>query len=109
MYPEAELIALDECKARVRLAISVRRHESAAAAATLSRPLEWLDGAQRLWRSFAPLTKLAAWPLASAAVRVAFPRSGRLQTLLRWAPAILGAVSAYRRMRQDVPQSPAGL
>ena len=87
-------------KARLRLRISRRRDELAIAAAEAVHPLEWLDRAIAWWKKIKPVAKLAAIPLTLLVKRVFFPRFRIFTSLLRWGPAIFGAVrlaSAWRR------------
>jgi hypothetical protein len=71
MYPQAELIRLAARKAALRRDIAARRAQCAGAAATLARPLLWLDRATDLARRLAPF---AAVPLGLLAMRAVFPR-----------------------------------
>ncbi|HEY5080030.1 MAG TPA: hypothetical protein VII43_09285 [Opitutaceae bacterium] len=91
MYPQAELRVLAARKAALRHLIQVRRIECAAAVATLSRPLEWIDRALAQWRKLSPVLKLAAVPLALLLKRKVAPRTRILGTLLRWGPLAYGA------------------
>lgn len=97
MYPGRQLTALAWHKARLRQRIAHRRDACAEAAARIARPLEWLDRALTFWRRLAPL---AAGPLGFLAGRTLFPRRRLLGALVRWGPAVLGAVrglkSAFR-------------
>ena len=100
MYPSGELNQLALHKARLRLRISHRRDELAIAAAEAARPLEWLDRAVAWWRKVKPVAKLAAIPLSLLVKRVLFTRLRIFTSLLRWGPAIFGAMrlaSAWRR------------
>jgi hypothetical protein len=97
MYPQRQLIVLAERKARLRHLISRRRHECADAVAHIARPLAWLDSALTVWRRLVPF---AAVPLGILAGRTLFPRRRLLGALVRWGPAVFGAVrglkSAFR-------------
>ena len=100
MYPNGELTHLAYHKARIRLRISNQRDAIALAAADAARPLEWLDRAIAWWKQVKPMAKLAAVPLGLLVKRVFFPRLRIVTSLVRWAPAIFGAVkmaSAWRR------------
>jgi hypothetical protein len=103
MYPQGELTELARAKAGLREVIARRRAECAEAAARATRPLVWIDTALSLWRSLAPLVKLVALPLGAVATRAAVSRPGMLRTILRWAPPVLGAVAAFRRMQRPAP------
>jgi len=103
MYPQGELTGLDQAKAGLRQKIARRRADCAEAAARATRPLVWIDTAWSLWRRLAPLVKLAALPLGAVAARTVIPRLGIIRTILRWAPPVLGAVSAFRRLRRPAP------
>lgn len=106
MYPQGELIELARAKADLRQVIARHRADCAEAATRATRPLVWIDTAWSLWRRLAPLVKLAVLPLGAFAARAAIPRLGIIRTILRWVPPVLGAVSAFRRMRRP---SPAGV
>ncbi len=92
MYPQSELTRLAERKAILRRRIGLGRAECAAAAAGATRPLAWLDRALALWRKVTPFTKIAAIPLTLIFKRTLFPKVRLLATLLRWAPALIGAM-----------------
>lgn len=100
MYPAGELTHLAYHKARIRLRIANRREEFALAAAEATRPLEWLDRAVAWWKKVKPFMKLAAIPAGLLVKKVFFPRFRIFSSLLRWGPAIFGAMrmaSAWRR------------
>lgn len=59
MYPQGELTDLSRRKALLRQRIGRRRAECAAAAAEVTRPLEWLEDAQRVWQRVSPLAHIA--------------------------------------------------
>jgi len=103
MYPQGELTGLERAKAGLRQKIARHRADCTEAAARASRPLVWIDTAWSLWRRLAPLVKLAALPLGAVFTRAAASRPGVLRTILRWAPPVLGAISAFRRMRRPSP------
>lgn len=100
MYPTGELSRLARHKALVCQRISRRRDELAAAATEAMRPLTWLDRAVALWQQIKPLAKIAAIPLAMLAKKVFFPRFRIFSSLLRWGPAIFGAVRMATAMRR---------
>jgi hypothetical protein len=108
MYPQGKLDELDRAKTELRQRIARQRAECAEAAARATRPLGWIDTAWSLWRGLAPLAKAAVLPLGAIAARTA-ARPGLFRTILRWAPPVLGAVSAFRRMRRSSPVSPAAV
>ena len=105
MYPQGKLIELNRAKTELRQVIARRRTECAEAAARVTRPLEWMDTAWDLWRGLGPLAKAAAWPLGTIAARTAVARPSVIRTILRWAPPVLGAVSAFRQMRRPAPHT----
>ena len=109
MYPQGKLAELDRAKTELRQVIARRRTECAAAAACATRPLGWIDTAWSLWRGLGPLVKLAALPLGAVAARTVASRPGVFRTILRWAPPVLSALSAFRQMRRPAPASPAGV
>jgi len=100
MYPQGELTELARAKADLRELIARRRAGCVEAAACAARPLVWIDTALSLWRSLAPLVKLAALPLGAVAARAVASRPGVFRTILRWAPPVLSAISAFRQMRR---------
>ena len=97
MYPQPELIRLAARKAALRRDITLRRTQCVSAAARIARPLAWLDQAVALWRKISPVAKLTAIPLAVVAGRMFLPRVKIQGTLLRWAPAVIGAVRSFGR------------
>ena len=103
MDPEGELTELSRAKAALQQVIARRRTDCAEAAERATRPLVWFDTAWSLWCRLAPLVKLAAVPLGAMATRAAASRPGVLRTILRWAPPVLSAVTAFRGMRRPSP------
>ena len=101
MYPQAELNELARAKAGLRRRIAGRRRESAAGLAVATQPLVWLDGALGLWRRFAPLAKGSAWPLGAVALHAWIRPPKIIRGLLRWAPPVVRALLALRRLRRD--------
>lgn len=97
MHPQSELNRLAVHKAALRRTISLHRAECVAAAIQISRPFDWIDRAVAVWRKFSPITQLAAIPIVFIAGRTLRPRSKVLRTLLRWAPAVIGAVRSWQR------------
>lgn len=93
MYPQRHLTALAWHKTRLQQRIALRREQCADAAAGIVRPLEWLDRALAFWRQLAPL---AAVPLGLLAGRTLFPRRRLLGALVRWGPAVFGAVRGLK-------------
>jgi hypothetical protein len=91
MYLQGRLTELGRAKAELRQTIARRRADCAEAASRATRPLVWIDMAWTLWRGLAPLAQPAPGDGA--------PRPGVIRSILRWAPPVLGAVSAYRRIR----------
>jgi hypothetical protein len=92
VYPHRELTRLDAHKAALRLRITGRRAECAAAAAGVLQPVAWLDRMLALWRRVAPFAPFAAVPLGFLFKRAAAPRRSVLGTLLRWGPVLVGAM-----------------
>jgi hypothetical protein len=109
MYPQGELTELSRAKAGLRQRIACRRADCAEAATRAVRPLVWIDTAWGLWRRLAPLMKLVALPLGAVAARAAVSRPGMLRTLLRWAPPVFSAISAFHRMRRPSPAPQAAV
>lgn len=97
MYPQPELTRLATHKAVLRERIGRRRVVWAAGLADAMRPLAWLDRAVALWRKITPYAKLATIPLTLITKRVLFPRARILGTLLRWGPAVFGAIRSLNR------------
>lgn len=97
MYPQSELIRLAVHKAALRRTISLHRAECVSAATEIARPFEWLDRAIAVWRKISPMTQLIAIPLGIIAGWTGRPRTSILRALLRWAPAIIGAVRNWQR------------
>ncbi len=97
MYPARELNQLLDRKTVLRKRISRRREECAACAATVLRPLAWLDWAQRLWQ-LRPVWTAAAtafgknWLFAASS-------GGWLRKALRFAPLIWNAWRAFSGAR----------
>ena len=100
MYPQTELTELARAKAALRHSIAVRRRESAEALAVAMQPLVWLDAGLGLWRRFAPLAKGAAWTLGAVALHTLFRPPKMIRGWLRWAPPVVRALWALRRLRQ---------
>lgn len=100
MYPQGELTELARRKETVRRRIADHREQCAEAAAVAVRPLRWLDTALGLWRQFGPLAQLAAVPLGAAAFKGRSSGSSIFRTVLRWAPSVIGAFSAFRQAKQ---------
>ena len=105
MYPQAELRILASRKAALRHRIHGRRIECAAAAATLSRPLEWIDRAHARWKKLSPVLKLAAVPLALLLRRKVAPRARILGSILRWGPLAYGAFRGLTAARDTSHRS----
>ena len=101
MYPQAELTELARGKAARRQSIARHRVHCAATVTTVVLPLTWLDTASSMWRRFGPLAQLATWPLGAAVARSVLPGGKTVNTVLRWVPAVIGAVSAFRRFRSQ--------
>ena len=91
MYAKRELKRLALHKARLRRSIARHRGECTTAAASITRPLAWLDRALAFWRRLAPFTQLAAVPLGILVTRSAFSRRGLLGSLARWFPLAFAA------------------
>jgi hypothetical protein len=89
MYPQAELTELARAKAALRHSIAVRRRESAEALAVATQPLVWLDAGLGLWRRSAPLAK-----------GTVFRPPKMIRGWLRWAPPVVRALWALRRLRR---------
>ena len=94
MYPAKELTKLAAHKVVLRRDIALRRVQCRAAAATLGRPVAWLDRMVALWRKVSPLARLAALPVAFGVMRLILPRTKFLRSVLRWGPLAFGAVRA---------------
>jgi hypothetical protein len=109
MYPQAELTELARAKAALRQSIAGRRRESAEALAVATQPLVWLDAGLGLWRRFAPLAKGAVWPLGAVALPALFRPPKMIRGWLRWAPPVVRALLALRRLgRRRGAQTAAG-
>jgi hypothetical protein len=100
MYPQAELTELARAKAALRQSIAGRRRASAEALAVATQPLVWLDAGLGLWRRFAPLAKGAVWPLGAVALPALFRPPKMIRGWLRWAPPVVRALLALRRLRR---------
>ena len=100
MYPQTELTELARAKAALRHSIAVRRRESAEALAVAMQPLVWLDAGLGLWRRFAPLAKGTVWTLGAVALRAVFRPPKMIRGWLRWAPPVVRALWALRRLRR---------
>jgi hypothetical protein len=100
MYPDRELIRLDSHKTAIRRRIARRRHECAVAAARVLTPLAWVDRLVGLARRLSPFAALAVVPLGFLFKRAAAPRRSWFGTLLRWGPAVLGAVRGVAAARR---------
>ncbi|MDB6169952.1 MAG: hypothetical protein JWM88_2816 [Verrucomicrobia bacterium] len=96
MYPTRELRRLAAHKEALRHDIALRRAECAAAAAHLSRPLQWADRVVAFWRKISPVAKLFGVPLGAMALRTLFRRLGPVGSLARWAPLILSVVRGFK-------------
>lgn len=97
MYPHSELTRLAAAKVTLRRDIARRRHQCAAAAAAIARPLAWVDRAAAFWQKITPFAGLATVPLGLLLERAVFPRAKLLGTLLRWGPAALRAMRNLTR------------
>jgi hypothetical protein len=105
MYPTKELSVLAARKAALRERITIRRDQCAGAAARVARPLEWMERALARWRRLSPLVKIAAIPLGILLKRKLAPRTRVFGTILRWGPAVLGAVRGLSAERTAVDRS----
>jgi hypothetical protein len=105
MYPTEELSLLAARKAALRERISIRRDQCAGAAARVARPLEWIEGALARWRRLSPLVKIAAIPLGILLKRRLAPRKRVFGAILRWGPAVFGAVRSLAGERTAVRRS----
>jgi len=99
MYPKEELTSLAASKSALRLRISVRRSECAAAAARLARPIRWVDRAHARWRRLSPLVKLASVPIAILMGRLGIRHLRTVGAVVRWSPLVLGAVRSLTLQR----------
>ena len=97
MYPQHELTRLAAHKAVLRERIGAHREACAAGLAGVMRPLAWLDRAVVLWRKISPFARFATIPLILILKRTFLPRARILGTLLRWGPAVFGAVRSLNR------------
>ena len=100
MYPDRELIRLDDHKIAIRLRIARRRRECADAAARVLQPLHWVDRLLVLGRRLSPFAALAAVPLGFLFKRAAAPRPSVLGAVLRWGPVLFGAVRGLAATRR---------
>ena len=100
MYPEGQLVELARRKAAVRQRIVRHREQCAEAAAVAFGPLRWLDLALSLWRQYGPLARMVAMPFGTAAFSPKSSGSSIFRTVLRWAPSVVGVISAFRRAKQ---------
>ena len=82
MYPSAELNLLAARKAVLRRQIAAQRARCVAAAATLSRPLGWIDRALAIGRQWAPV--------AYALLRSVRPEAPAGSRHTGWAEALHG-------------------
>src|SRR5207248_1856103 len=75
----------------LRARIAEHRWECIEAAATLARPLQWMDRVVATWRRFSPLVRLAGLPLAWMVARrlKLFSRIAKVTALARSLPLIL--------------------
>jgi len=105
MYPTEELTVLSASKAALRRRISIRRARCAAAAARAAQPLEWMERALARWRRLSPLLKIAAIPLGLLLKRRQAPRTKVFGAILRWGPAVLGAVRSLADERTTAHRS----
>jgi hypothetical protein len=96
MYPDRELIGLALHRKILRRRIARRRSECVAAAATLARPIAWLDRVVDFWRKLSPLAQIALPSLGALAVRKVFSGHKILNLALRWAPWVAGAVRGFK-------------
>ena len=103
MYPQEELTSLAASKSGLRLRISIRRSECAAAAARLARPIAWIDRAHARWRRLSPLVKLASAPIGILMGRMRIRHLRTVGAVLRWSPLVLGAVRSL-----TPPRGPSG-
>ena len=99
MHSDRELNRLAAVKAALRRDIAGHRRLCVTAAARVAQPLAWLDRMLVLWRQLAPFAPIAAIPLGFLLKRSSAPRPRLLGTLLRWAPAVFGAVRGFARAR----------
>ncbi len=107
MYPTRELSRLAIRKAALRRQVGQERVRCAVAATRVTRPLEWFDRANVLWRQFSPLAQCIAAPLGSLLQRRASSRLQSLLSLVRWAPLALRAAKLLTALaRTDFPARP---
>jgi hypothetical protein len=99
MYPAGELNTLAARKALVRSRIAVHRHQCASNAATLLRPVEWIDHAVGRWRQFAPIAKLLGVPLGLLAGRMLMRRAGKWGKLFKFAPLVFRTAQMFAKSR----------
>lgn len=97
MYPQRELTALREAKARLRRRIATHRAECSAHTGRVLRPLRWFDRLSAQWRRLAPLTRLAAVPLGLWLTRSMARRGHLLGRLMRWGPALFSLARGFGR------------
>jgi len=101
MYPTAELMLLQRGKASVRARIATNRLYCAALAAEVAKPIGWLERTLVQWRKISPFMKIAAIPLGFL-LRRKLRLVGKIhpvRRLLRWLPAVMGAVRMVSRQR----------
>jgi len=107
MHPERELALIAQRKSVLQLRIALRRAECAHAAATVLRPLTWLDRAISLGRQISPYVELAAGPLASFFTRTESNAGRKFGWLFRLARLLVHAFRALTRAPQARSTPPA--
>src|SRR4051812_13781588 len=96
MHSGKELTALYARKSAVCERIGRRRHEMAADAGRVLRPLAQVDQGLRLWRRLPGFARSAAIPVVFGLAQLLIPRLKSVRSLLGWAPM---AMTGWRVLR----------